>query len=60
MFYSQEHAHDLPKGAARWVQEVSGYDMTVCAGVITFVNGVPTGALPGTLVRNPLTFTQEQ
>jgi hypothetical protein len=56
----QEHVHDLPKGAARWAQEVTGYEMTVCAGIITFINGVHTGALPGKLVRNPLTFTAEQ
>ena len=28
-------------------------DYTMCAGVMTYVNGQPTGALPGGLVRNP-------
>ena len=34
--------------------------MTVVDGVITFIDGVHTGALPGKLVRNPLTFSAEQ
>ena len=42
---------DLPLGAARWIQEVSGYDYTIKSGVVTFVNGVPTGERPGRLVR---------
>ena len=29
-------------------------------GVITFIDGVHTGALPGKLVRNPLTFAADQ
>ena len=34
--------------------------MTVVDGVITFIDGVHTGALPGKLVRNPLTFAGDQ
>ena len=34
--------------------------MTVVDGVITFIDGVHTGALPGKLVRNPLTFATDQ
>ena len=34
--------------------------MTVVDGVITFIDGVHTGALPGKLVRNPLTFAADQ
>ena len=46
-------AHDLPAGGKRWMQEVYGYDATIVAGQITYRNGVPTGALPGKLVRGP-------
>ena len=35
------------------MQDVSGYDLTMCSGVTTFRHGVATGALPGGLVRNP-------
>jgi len=48
-----EPVNDLPTGAYRWKQEVSGYDMTVVSGVVTFESGLHTGALPGRLVRNP-------
>ena len=48
-------AHDLPAGAPRWMQDVSGYDMTIINGVVTFEGNIATGALPGTLVRNPRT-----
>jgi N-acyl-D-aspartate/D-glutamate deacylase len=46
-------AHDLPAGGKRLLQEVYGYDATIVAGQITYRNGVPTGALPGKLVRGP-------
>ena len=46
-------AHDLPTGAARWMQTVSGYKLTLVKGVATYINGSQTGALPGRLVRNP-------
>lgn len=46
-------AHDLPTEAARWMQDVTGYKMTMVAGVITYKDGMKTGALPGRLVRNP-------
>jgi len=42
---------DLPLGAARWIQEVSGYDYTIKSGVVTFIDGTPTGERPGRLVR---------
>jgi N-acyl-D-aspartate/D-glutamate deacylase len=44
-------AHDLPAGGRRLVQDATGYVMTIKAGVPTFEDGVPTGALPGRLVR---------
>ena len=46
------HKHDLPTGAPRWDQAVTGYDYTLLAGEVTFQNGQHTGALPGALVRN--------
>jgi N-acyl-D-aspartate/D-glutamate deacylase len=42
---------DLPTGAARVLQRGHGYRATICAGEITFRDGVPTGARPGTLIR---------
>ena len=45
--------HDLPTGAPRWDQAVGGYRMTLVSGVVTWEGGAHTGALPGTLVRNP-------
>jgi N-acyl-D-aspartate/D-glutamate deacylase len=44
-------AHDLPGGAARFVQRARGYDATVVSGQVTFRDGEHTGALPGRLVR---------
>ena len=41
--------------AKRWVQEVSGYELTIISGIVTHEGGVPSGALPGRLVRNPRT-----
>ena len=46
-----EIVNDLPAGAARFVQKAHGYEATVVSGEITFRNGVPTGVLPGRLVR---------
>jgi N-acyl-D-amino-acid deacylase len=44
-------AYDLPAGGRRLVQESSGYRMTICAGRPTWVDGQPTGAMPGRLIR---------
>jgi len=46
-----EVAYDLPAGARRLVQKADGYDVTMVSGVVTAHNGVPTGALPGRLIR---------
>ena len=43
--------HDLPAGGKRLLQDVQGYDATIVSGQVTYRNGVPTGALPGKLVR---------
>jgi N-acyl-D-aspartate/D-glutamate deacylase len=49
--HAPEMIFDLPAGGRRLVQKVDGYDYTVCAGQVTFENGVATGARPGRLVR---------
>jgi N-acyl-D-aspartate/D-glutamate deacylase len=43
--------HDLPGGGGRLDQPAHGYDATIVAGQVTYFDGVPTGALPGRLVR---------
>jgi len=42
---------DLPAGGRRLVQPVDGYRWTVQSGEVTFVDGEPTGARPGRVVR---------
>lgn len=44
---------DLPAGGHRLLQPCSGYVATVVSGVTTYREGVPTGALPGRLLRGP-------
>lgn len=44
-------AADLPRGGKRLLQQAKGYRRTMVNGVTTYVNGEPTGALPGKLVR---------
>jgi N-acyl-D-aspartate/D-glutamate deacylase len=44
-------AYDLPSGGGRLRQDSEGYVATIVAGELTYRNGVPTGALPGRLVR---------
>ena len=46
-------AFDLPAGGKRLLQKADGYVATVKAGVVTFREGVMTGALPGIVVRGP-------
>ena len=46
-------AHDLPAGGRRLVQDATGYRWTLKSGVPTFVDGAPTGARPGGLLRGP-------
>ena len=46
-------AHDLPAGGKRLLQKVHGYEATIVSGQVTFREGVPTGVLPGRLVRGP-------
>src|SRR5439155_20877929 len=46
-----EVAHDLPGGAKRLIQKADGFLATVVAGQPTVLDGEPTGALPGALLR---------
>ncbi|MBO0732707.1 MAG: amidohydrolase family protein, partial [Acidimicrobiaceae bacterium] len=47
-------ATDLPGDAKRLVQKACGFLATVVAGEVVLDRGVPTGALPGRLLRGPL------
>jgi N-acyl-D-aspartate/D-glutamate deacylase len=49
--HAPEMVFDLPAGGRRLVQHVDGYQATVVAGQVTYVEGEPTGARPGRLVR---------
>ncbi len=44
-------ARDLPAGGKRLRQGADGYAWTIKSGTVTYRGGVPTGALPGRLVR---------
>jgi N-acyl-D-amino-acid deacylase len=46
--------HDLPSGAPRLEQKAVGFVASVVAGEIVLKDGQHTGALPGRLVRGPL------
>ena len=43
--------YDLPAGGKRYVQDISGYESTICSGQVIYRNGEPTGRLPGRLIR---------
>jgi hypothetical protein len=44
--------HDLPTGKARGNQRVTGYELTMVSGVVTFEDGTHTGATPrGAVIR---------
>ncbi|HJU20099.1 MAG TPA: amidohydrolase family protein [Stellaceae bacterium] len=47
-----EVAEDLPGGEWRRIQKSKGYNWILVNGEITFVDGEPTGALPGKFLRN--------
>ncbi len=49
--HAPDMVFDLPAGGRRLVQRVDGYAATVQTGEVTFENGEPTGARPGTVVR---------
>ena len=48
----REVAHDFPGGEWRRVQGVTGYRWVLVNGQVTYEDGVPTGALPGKLLRH--------
>jgi len=50
--HAPEVIHDLPAGGRRLLQRATGYTATMVAGVITYRDGIETGALPGRLVRS--------
>lgn len=49
--HQPEMVHDLPAGGKRLIQKADGYRLTIKSGEITYENGVPTGAMPGRLLR---------
>ena len=51
--HAPQAVRDLPAAGRRLVQRVDGYRFTVVGGEITYDNGVPSGALPGRLIRGP-------
>jgi N-acyl-D-aspartate/D-glutamate deacylase len=51
--HAPEMVYDLPAEGRRLVQKADGYRYTICSGEVTYEGGVPTGALPGKLVRGP-------
>jgi N-acyl-D-amino-acid deacylase len=49
--HAPETVFDLPAGGRRLVQRADGYRMTVQGGSVIYEDGLPTGALPGRLIR---------
>jgi N-acyl-D-amino-acid deacylase len=50
--WTYEIAHDLPANEWRCIQRAEGYRWIIVNGVVTFEDGVCTGATPGVLLRN--------
>ncbi len=48
--------YDLPAGGRRLGQRAEGYRATIVSGVVTYRDGVATGALPGRLIRGAQTI----
>ena len=44
---------DLPAGGRRLLQRADGYRYAIVSGHVTYVDGQPTDALPGRLIRGP-------
>ena len=49
--HAPQATYDLPGGGRRLSQRADGYLATIVSGVVTYRDGLPTGALPGRLVR---------
>jgi N-acyl-D-aspartate/D-glutamate deacylase len=47
----EERVYDVPHGTWRFTRPPAGFRATICAGVPTWLDGAPTGARPGGLVR---------
>jgi N-acyl-D-aspartate/D-glutamate deacylase len=54
--HAPEVAYDLPSGGRRLVQRADGYAATIVSGTVVQRAGVPSGLLPGRLVRGPQTL----
>jgi len=54
-FEQPKMVYDLPANGRRLIQDARGYVATIVSGEIIVENGVPTGALPGKLIRGPQT-----
>ena len=50
--YPPRMVNDLPAGGRRLLQDVDGYRHTIKSGVVTFTDGVATGARPGKVLRS--------
>jgi N-acyl-D-amino-acid deacylase len=48
----QHQIKDLPGGGARFVMTAQGINYTIVNGEVVYVDGKPTGALPGQVVRS--------
>ena len=49
--HAPEVIRDLPADGRRVIQRADGYAATLVSGVVTYRDGVATGALPGRLIR---------
>ncbi len=47
----EERAYDVPHGTWRFTRSPAGLRATIAAGVPTWLDGAPTGARPGTVLR---------
>ena len=52
--------YDLPAGGRRLMQRATGYTATLVAGEVTYLDGTPTDAKPGKLVRGAQTKPQQK
>lgn len=51
MLHAPRVQYDLPGGGRRLTQGATGYAATIKRGAVTYREGQPTGALPGSLMR---------
>jgi N-acyl-D-amino-acid deacylase len=51
LYAPEMSSEGLPSGGRRLVQRADGYAATIVNGEVTYREGVPTGAMPGRLVR---------